>query len=199
MIFGTLSIHPSEFIATINAKATEVVRSRDPEERNTAWTHAVKQALAAMGRDLGFEPFFSDPQNKRSEFMLDLVWWKQDQDGAWAALGVESEWGNPRVRDCKVRAGCVADDFEKLLQFKAPVKLLTFTADNNEMRRSIHDMLQRYLRQFCQHVAGEMYLFIEFSAGQCFSHICEIKRDGRDESLTLKPLNNESQRLLEVV
>ena len=111
-----------------------------------------------------------------------------------AALGAECEWSNPRERGCERRAGCVADDFEKLLQFKAPVKLMVFTADNSEMRgqRSMK-LLQRYLRRFRQHVAGEVYVFVEFSAAQCFSYTVEIQQDGRNALLRLNPMNIESE------
>lgn len=195
MIFGELPIGVAELVKTLHQQATKIARQLNSLERNTEWTQGVKQALAEMGRTRGFK-LFPDSENKRSEFMLDEVWWKDDESGAGAVLGIESEWGNPRDRNCESRAGCVADDFEKLLQFKAPMKLLVFTADNAQMRNAIHAILERYLQRFRQHVAGETYVFVEFSEGRCFSYTCEIQRDGRDPSLALKPLNTESAEVL---
>lgn len=195
MIFGEQPISPNELVERLNCRATEIAEERDPQHNNTAWTYAIKHALAEMARERGFKQLFSHSEEKLSEFMLDAVWFS-DKSGNAAVLGVESEWGNPRVRDCQQRANCVAEDFEKLLQFKAPMKLMIFQADNVEMRKAIHKILLDYLQAFRQHVAGEIYVFIEFSAGHCFRYTCEIQRDGQDTSLTLKPMNAESEQIL---
>jgi hypothetical protein len=188
MIFGEQPISPEKLVERLNCRATEIATEHRPPNTNTAWTYAIMQALdeLAQQQQRGYR------QIVRPQFILDAVWW-QDKPGNAAVLGVESEWGNPRIRDCQQRANCVAEDFEKLLQFKAPMKLMIFQADNVEMRRAIHKILLDYLQAFRQHVAGETYVFIEFSAGKCLSYTCEIKRDGQDRSLKLKPMNSESE------
>jgi hypothetical protein len=195
MIFGEQPISPKELVERLSCRASEIAEERDPQHSNTAWTYAIKHALAEMAKERGFKQLFSHSDGKLSEFMLDAVWFS-DKSGNAAVLGVESEWGNPRVRDCQQRANCVAEDFEKLLQFKAPMKLMIFQADNVEMRKAIHKILLDYLQAFRQHVAGETYVFIEFSAGKCLSYTCEIQKDGQDTSLTLNPLNAESAEML---
>jgi hypothetical protein len=198
MIFGKLPISPEELVVTLNRLASKKAEELKLGHSNTAWTYAVKYGLEKMAHKRHLKQLFTKGNTelagkKISEFMLDAVWWLQSRSGNAALLGVECEWGNPWDRNCKSRADCVAVDFEKLLQFKAPMKLMIFQADNAQMRKAIHKILHQYLHAFQQHVAGETYVFIEFSAGKCFSYTCEIKRDGRDTSLELKPMNSESE------
>jgi hypothetical protein len=84
-------------------------------------------------------------------------------------MGAESEWGNPWSSNVKDRADQVAQDFEKLLCFKAPLKLLFFSAEDQPMRDVTHAEITRYLRQYGHHVKGEQYLFMEFSQNQCYA------------------------------
>jgi len=132
---------------------------------------------------------------KQSEFMLDAVWWQEDQTGAAAVLAAECEWASWE-RKAERRANVVGHDFEKLLQFKAPMKLMIFEPNTLETRIAIHRRFEEYLRRFRQHVAGELYVFVDFSYGSCFSYVCEINRDGRNEELSLTPMNTESRDIL---
>jgi hypothetical protein len=198
MIFGKIPISPEELVVTLNRLASKKAEELKLGHSNTAWTYAVKYGLEKMAHKRHLKQLFTKGNTelageKISEFMLDAVWWLQSRSGNAALLGVECEWGNPWDRNCKSRADCVAVDFEKLLQFKAPMKLMIFQADNAQMRKAIHRILHKCLHAFQQHMAGETYVFIEFSNGKCFSYTCEIKRDGRDTSLKLKPMNSESE------
>jgi len=189
MIFGENPIRPSELVGELNRRATETAQKLDPLERNTAWTAAVKQALAAITEARRGKPYYIDHRGN-SEFLLDFVWWDEGPSGKRALLGAECEWGNPRENDPERRAGAVIDDFEKLLQFKAPLKLMVFGADNPEMQEVICANLQKYLRSFAQHVQGETYVFVDFAPRHvCCAWTCEIARDGRDEALDLKGLD----------
>ncbi len=196
MIFGNYPIEPQELVLQLNERATRTARQLNIQENNTVWTQAIKVQLAEMARERGFHPIYTDAANKKSEFILDEVWWQEDKSGTSAVLGIESEWGNPRDKNCDSRAGCVGNDFEKLLQFKAPMKLMIFTADNLEMRLAIHGLLQQYMRRFRQHVAGELYVLIEFSAGQCLSYVSRVERDGLNDLIELSAMTSESERAL---
>jgi hypothetical protein len=192
MIFGKLPISPEKLVTDLQIRASKIANKLDPIlQRNTAWTIAIVEALHKMVPR-------GCRQITRPQFILDIVWWQDapKESGSAARLGVECEWGNPFDRNSKSRAECVVYDFEKLLQFKAPMKLMIFQADNAEMRKAIHNMLLEYLQAFGQHVAGETYVFMEFASGHCFSYKCEILRDGLDRSLNLKPMTSESAQIL---
>jgi hypothetical protein len=197
MIFGTSPITPNELVGELNRRATETAQTLDPLDRNTAWTTAIKHALAVMAAKHELRPFYSNRKEGISEFLLDVVWWEQDSTSRRAVLGVECEWGNPWDRSAEGRAEAIVEDFEKLLQFKAPLKLMIFSANNVAMRTAIHDKLLEYLRSFAQHASGECYVFMEFaSSGQCYSYTCDIKKDGRDADLQIVPIDDASRSAL---
>jgi hypothetical protein len=106
---------------------------------------------------------------------------------------LESEWGNPR--NLKGRAAQIESDFEKLLSFKAPIKLLTFETSDTAMRKEIHDAITRKASNFRQHVKGECYIFAEFSQGKCFTYLFEVPSDGK-VAFSLGPLDVESKDAL---
>ncbi len=188
MIFGELPIEPRELVTELMQHATATARKIDPGEEDTAWTTAVKLALDVMARDRGFTAHYSNRKKENSEFLLDLVWWKQDNKSCDAVLGMESEWRN---------ADKVREDFDKLLQFKSPLKLMIFTADTPRKRREIHAKLREGLHSFAQHVRGECYVFTEFTDGRCYSYRCDIKKDGMNQSAEIVPLDENSAKALE--
>src|SRR5262249_5882792 len=175
---------------------------KQPNPRgNKAFTVGVKKALEEIGKKKNFETICTNQKASKKEFMLDVVWWARTPEGEWPAMGAESEWGNPRSKDVRFRANQVAEDFEKLLCFKAPLKLLFFSAENRRMRDVTHAEIIRYLRHFAHHVAGEEYLFMEFSqndSGQleCYSHTWKVDSDGRCPNASLVPLDEKSAKVL---
>jgi hypothetical protein len=196
MIFGNIPINPKQLVSELDRLVSEATKSIDLRKENTAWTASIKKALAAMAKKSELQPFYSDSAEEISEFLLDVVWWEEKGGSRRAALGVECEWGDPRSHSIEHRANQVIEDFEKLLQFKAPLKLMIFSADNAEMRRATHKKLLEYLRSFAQHVSGECYVFVEFASGCCYSYQCDIRTDGRDEQLQIVPLDESSASAL---
>ncbi len=187
MILGERPIEPKQLVTELMQRATATARKIDPGEEDTAWTKAVKLALDAMARDRGFTAHYSNREEENSEFLLDLVWWKQDKKSCGAVLGMECEWGN---------ADQVLEDFDKLLQFKSPLKLMIFTADTARKRRGIHAKLLERLRSFAQHVRGECYVFTEFTKRCCYSYRCDIEKDGMNQSVEIVPLDEDSAKAL---
>jgi hypothetical protein len=91
-----------------------------------SWTEAVQKTLDDYRKEQRWErsellpPITSDPLPaswKKDSFLLDFVIWRRDmngREGAW--LASESEW--------ELKDDAVIKDFEKLLSFKAPLKLM---------------------------------------------------------------------------
>ncbi len=183
MIFGDTPLRPQELVEVLELEVAEVAKtigarllSRD-KDSNTVWTLALKTVLMSLAERHSCLCFCSSREHHKSEFMLDFVWWEHTPDFDRAVLGRESEWGNPRFTERRHEE--VAADFEKLLSFKAPMKLLVFEAKSETMRENIHAEIRKYGTRFAQHVKGESYIFVEFSGGTCKSHSYEVKADGR--------------------
>ena len=69
------------------------------------------------------------------------------------------EWGN--TRDVRRNEGRVAENFDKLLSFKDPFKLMIFEAepDSPNECETIAE-LDRYLREYGDHREAEQYLVV---------------------------------------
>lgn len=151
---------------------------------NTLWTYAVKQWLASTALQHALKPIYTDRQSM-SEFMLDLVWWK-DGPGESAVLACEVEWGN--TRDPLRNPDRVAEDFHKLLSFKAPFKLMIFDSySKTAIQTAVIQELTKHLQQFGDHRRGEQYLVVDMSPMNC-AWVCPVAKDGEDRSLRLDPL-----------
>jgi len=184
---NNLVLFASDLIAQAKKKASTLQASEGLPEF-TAWTRAVKQVLRSMGDPLGYESLFTHPETGVSEFMLDFVWWRKANDtrGSGAVLGCESEWGNTRHEAGNVFR--VADDFDKLLSFKAPLKLMIFDsygtkAKDQGLREKVVAELNRRLRDFGGHSRGEVYLLIDMCSKPAL-WMCEILKDGRGHDLS---------------
>jgi hypothetical protein len=66
-------------------------------------------------------------------------------------LAAESEFSETAV------AKIVDDDFQKLVYFKTPVKILIFRGAVHE---GVVDHAMRFLREYPRHLPGELYLFV---------------------------------------
>ena len=151
----------------------------------TLWTLAAKHWLASQAQEQGLRAIYTDQQGM-SEFMLDLVWW-QDGPGGSAILACEMEWGN--TRDPRRNPGRVAEDFDKLLSFKAPFKLMIFDSYNKkEIQSEVIQELNRYLQEYGDHRIGEQYLVVDMSPLNT-AWLCDINQSGEDASLQLIPLS----------
>jgi len=125
-------------------------------DTDSAWTRAVKARLAELGKNKLKLLVSPDPLIFQGEYLLDFIWQKP-APCADLLLACESEWG-----DC----GSVCEDFEKLMHVKAPLKLMIFCAGDHEkdfskIRKGIES---KYMAEFTQHLEGEKYILLEFTA-----------------------------------
>src|SRR5205823_5346422 len=111
------------------------------------------------------------------------VWW--DDKAHQTVLACESEWGNPDE---------VEYDFEKLLSFKSPLKLLIYGDCDAEQWKETHKRIKGVTTKFSQHVKGEVYVIVEFSFGKCFSYWFRVPADKKLEQFRLEPLNDAAKR-----
>jgi len=192
MVFGESPVTLEQLAKELRVRIPQLASALTNKE----YTRAAKQALTQIGDSLNLRTYCTNRQRGTKEFLLDLVWWKDAPDEQRAVLAVESEWGNPRDQGIGSRADQVTEDFKKLLAFKAPMKLMLFSADNQEMRDAIHAEIQRYLRRFAQHVKGEEYLFMEFAESNCYSYTWTPNQDGRCVNTRLEPLDDASAKVV---
>ncbi|PYP91221.1 MAG: hypothetical protein DMG65_08610 [Candidatus Angelobacter sp. Gp1-AA117] len=189
MIFGDALISIEELCEELRRRIPELA----VDDSNRAYTMAVKEALAEVAEALDLRMFCTDSDRKTKEFLLDFVLWSDKPGEQKSVLAVESEWGKPGDKNVKNRADQVVEDFEKLLVFKAPLKLMLFQADDEGMRRAIHNGLREYLTTFAQHVKGEQYLFMEFSHGHCYSYTWAASNDGLCPNAHLRAMDAKSE------
>jgi hypothetical protein len=111
-IFGDAPITPEDLFGylTLNIPI-EWKRIGTPDsDTNTKWTFAVNAALCSLAHEHSYVPYCK--QQPTGEWLLDMVWLK-GQSGI--GLAAECEW--------MMTETAISDDLEKLLYFKAPLKL----------------------------------------------------------------------------
>ena len=130
---------------------------------NRTWTRKLKSALAELASDQRVPSappgqrrsvWASGTCNAREEWLYDLCWLDYE-DGFLIGmpLAVESEWGRP---------GDVFDDFQKLVQSRAYVRLMIYDGGY----RSQEDMEGSFSRQISEFACSnpdDRYLFAAFS------------------------------------
>jgi hypothetical protein len=173
----------------------------NPDARTGAWTVAVQSALKALGEQAGkgIEHLCTRTSEGpgTGEFLLDAVWWHRVTPGSveHVALAVESEFaGWARNRDDVSTQ--VAQDFEKLLVVKSPLKLLIFCSwyskrdtDLAPMRNAIWSHLKQYIAHYSHHIEGEKYLFLDTAVmGERRAWTFTVPRSG---SISLNEIEEE--------
>jgi hypothetical protein len=149
MLFGELGITSAklaeEFVSGVlnRLKATDAGTDPPCSGGNRAkWTEAVEAVLKELGNKHGYDRTY--------RWLLDFIWWSDKPQRL--GLAVESELDNS--------IGNIEEDFQKLSVFKCPLKLMVFSADPEETK----SMAERNLQVLTQHVKGEEYLLIGFTA-----------------------------------
>jgi len=195
-MFTEQPIDPSSLLSQLVAGVDQRTKLPYQEGENKTWTRAVKETLKYIGErpPLNFTSLFTDKEKEEREFLLDFVWW-DSREGQGAALAAECEWRfPPRVspNDYKL---LVAEDFDKLLVFKSPVKLMIFGSEpeHKDMQDSILDELRGYLRRYKDHIAGETYLFLDF-APKRGTWITRIDTSGAHPDVDITPVDFSDTR-----
>jgi hypothetical protein len=182
------SFSAPEFANSLRSEVEGLTKSGQvPQVRGefTLWTHAVKYWLDLRAHEFDLVPIYTDRQGMR-EFMLDFIWW-QEGPGSRTVLACEIEWGNSR--DPRRNPELVAEDFDKLLSFKASVKLMIFDSYSKILTQSeVIKKLTQHLQEYGDHRAGEQYLIMDISPLKN-DWYCKIMSDGEDSLLHFDPLN----------
>jgi hypothetical protein len=162
MLYGEVPIPPETIVRLVNDKVCPLLpaqRSGFQRSRGEL-TGALNASLDELGYSLGFEVRHSAKGrlrlDRRREFMWDHTWIGPDSQ---LALALESEWS---------RLGhLVLDDFKKLLYAKAPLKVLVYGEQQQNL--DAWKMIDCCLQSFRYHTAGERYLIINVRAwtSQC--------------------------------
>ncbi len=162
----------------------EAYKHAPAADEATQWTAAMKDWLHSIGLQHGMRSIYTAPG--MGEFLLDLLWW-HDGPPQGAVLACEMEWGN--TRDTKGNVARVVEDFDKLLSFKAPFKLMLFDSYRDKNKQlEINSAIDDYLQGFGDHRTGEQYLVVDVSPLQN-AWLCIIDRDGEDRLLKLSLLS----------
>lgn len=191
-MFKNQPIDPSSLLTQLVAGVNKRLKSQQGLGENKTWTLHVKETLKLIGETppLNFDCIYTDREKGIQEFLLDLVWWDRAA-GEGAALAVECEWFYGKFPSEEAYAQRVVEDFEKLLVFKSPLKLMIFASVSGypTMRTSVLTKIKQYLRQYKHHLAGEVYLFLDFSEWPTTcAWIARIDQPGLNIELDLTPL-----------
>lgn len=137
------------------------------------WTKAAKAIHGALGHKRGYRTYFKDGPGRPfsqiqrdigqmlggvqvpgviNEWLYDILWWEQDQNGYVTdiSLVVESEWGS--VKDVK-------DDFQRLLLSRSKYRVMIF-----QCGRNIIEWCKNQVKKFKYTQTGDRYLFCSWEA-----------------------------------
>jgi hypothetical protein len=177
-----------ELLHRLKPRAEQIMRAI-PEKEFTAWTRAVKDILADIGskHEPSYESIHSDTDANLHEFLLDFVWWSREGGGA-GVLACECEFGNTRHE--RGNPARVAEDFDKLLSFKAPLKLMIFDSYGSKAKvattqQDVVKLLNEYLQEYRLHMAGETYVLLD-TCEKPKMWKCDVVKDGRDSRLSFE-------------
>ncbi len=129
----------------------ETMKSRADSSR-AGWTREIKEQLCQLGRSLGYKVGASGCGADWGEWLYDMTWFEMWEDRiARLPLILESEW---------IFEG-IEDDFYKLLQARADLRVLVFEGHNTAIV-SKFDKLKSRLREFTDTSPRDRYLFAAF-------------------------------------
>jgi hypothetical protein len=177
----------------VTAFAANVAPQKAFDDLNKEWTRSIRRRLNAICPS-GCYMCPPDPDSSKGEFLVDFTWSEREL-GQRILLAGESEWATDRYGK-ETRWSLVEEDFEKLLSVKAPFKVLVFSSDFN-LAESLGAVdgdfsfgfaktrLKASLVGYGHHLAGEVYVFIDFPAtgdptgpGLFRSFIWPVKKSG---------------------
>ena len=127
------------------------------------WTKGIKIALGDLGAQCGFDICTAGLPNKfSSEWLFDMVWYKNDEQGHLVDLPLvlESEWS--------LSFDNIKYDFEKLLAARSPHRVLIYQAPTQAKVEEISRHLITEIAKFRYSQPGDRYLF----AGYDFVTTC---------------------------
>jgi len=99
------------------------------------------------------------PDDSEPQWLYDLVWYRDDEQGHLCELALvfESEWSRNRAH--------IKFDFEKLLAAKAALKVMVFQNKGDNLE-SLWSLLKDGIRRFEKHSPDECYILCAFKEEQ---------------------------------
>jgi hypothetical protein len=162
-VHGQFPIEPAELAHKLNDKRWSNSRTRHfPETQElfeflqslgTAQRKQLKSKVVTAKGIGSASFFFLDKKKRRKAFLLDFLWWKE---GWGTLLAAESELS-------ATDKGSLAHDFEKLLCWKSPLKLMIAREASKVSAEKISNDLGEYARKWVPQCAkGECYVLFVF-------------------------------------
>jgi len=131
---------------------------------NSEWTKCILPFFSELGEKKGFISHYSPKAGGDKEYLVDLVW-KINSPKRWLQMALESEISSPTPKG-------ILEDFEKLVDIKAYLKVGIFKIDAKKEDEVLEEMLELLNKQM---IVGpkEDYLIVF------------MRRDKNDENLCL--------------
>jgi len=136
-------------------KITEILCNSGPNGRTLTTTY-IKQTFGALGHSLGY--FVNTcgahyPDTDGGEWLYDMLWSHTEEDGDYEQFMVlESELETTDT-------GAVDDDFLKLVQARADVRVYIAVCNNRETAHQLIGNCKRAASAFRGAVPGDAYVF----------------------------------------
>lgn len=140
-------------------EAVARLNKEHPLGDDPAWTKAVKEELASVGRQLGWCIAASAPDsNHRSEWLYDMVWYQLDGSGHMTdiLLVAECEWN---IKEAEIKY-----DFDKLLLARSTYRLMIFQSGSEAKVVDLLRKMRLWVLKYHRTNPGDRYLFAGWAA-----------------------------------
>ena len=155
------------------ARAKEKLHKATP---NSEWTNMLKSTFAELAKEVDANYVLSSSQHG-GELLFDMAW-RQSESCPDIILSMESEWGDE---------GDVLNDFKKLMNVKAGLKVMIFSTKKDAPARSTMEAaIAKCLSSSVHHMKGEEYLLFNFPHGLPGMAYCSgytFPRDGEQTEI----------------
>ena len=174
-VFGRLPIRPVDLILSLNArwprgkgryypKTQELFEFLEKIGKSKSKAIDSKRVTARGAQN--FSAFYLDKNRKIHAFLLDYLWWSNKG----SLLAAESEFVEGIVG--------MKHDFEKLLCWKAPLKLMIVREHPRILAETIRQVLSEYARSVPQLVKGECFVLFVFGKAANNAYLYVAPKDG---------------------
>jgi hypothetical protein len=123
------------------------------------WTGFVKTSIGDLGKNLGYMVSASGYKGAdQGEFLYDMIWYELGDDGFVLRQQMAMECENNISP-----SNCVDDDFQKLVQARADVRVWVSTAVNSsDIEQHIRNC-ESQIRKFYGSQPGDQYVLLFFN------------------------------------
>ena len=155
-VYGELPIHPVKLVRKLNQRWPRGKGKFFPKTQQLfEYLESIGQCLPLRLRrkvvtEKGLASFYLDKRKRRRAFLLDYLWWSH----RGTLLAAESELGEG--------ISGMQHDFEKLLCWKSPLKLMVVREHPKISAERIREELSPYALTVPQLVKGECFLLFVF-------------------------------------